>query len=102
MELTLKHTDKSIHDIMELTGYTTVHFQREGEFSIVRPLKKSGYPRFHLYGTQQNSTIILNLHLEQEKPSFESVDGHTGDADSPAVKEEMERIEQLLNANTNT
>ncbi len=98
MELILKHTDKSIHDIMELTGYTTVHFQKEGEFSIVRLLKKSGYPRFHLYGVQQNSTIILNLHLEQRKPPYENVDGHTGDSDSPAVKEEMERIEALLNA----
>jgi len=98
MELILKHTDKSVHDIMELTGYKTIHFQGDGEFSIVRPIRRGGYPRFHLYGVQQNSTIILNLHLEQRRPSYENVDSHTGETEGSEIKEEMARIEKLLNA----
>lgn len=97
MEFSIKHTDRSINDIMRLIGYQAAHFQKEGEFSIVRPFGRNGYPRFHLYGERKEEDfIIFKLYLDQKKPSYEGQTGHSGDYDGEVVTEEAERIERLL------
>ena len=97
MEFAIKHNDKSVSDVMRLLGYQAAHFQKEGEFSIVRRLARTDYPRFHLYGTQSNSSIVFKLHLDQKKPSYEGQTGHSGDYDGEVVQAEAKRIQQILN-----
>ena len=107
MEFTIKNLNKSINNIMRTIGYVPSYFQNEGEFSMVKKLGKNDYPRFHLYIKEGKSldvatsrgrlnTLVFNLHLDQKKPSYSGVRGHSGEYDGKIVEGEAERIKTLL------
>ena len=96
MKFEIKNIDKSINDIMRTIGYQPAYFQEQGEFSVVRRLRGSDYPRFHLYIKNSGKDFSFNLHLDQKKPSYEGATGHSGDYDGDLVEGEAERIKDLL------
>ena len=91
---------------MRRLGYQPAYFQKPGEVSIVRPLARQDYPRFHLYikpsfakaseGLVKGNDYVFSLHLDQKKPSYEGQTGHSGDYDGEVVENEAERIKNLL------
>lgn len=96
MEFAIKNLNKSINDIMRQIGYTPAYFQNAGEFSIVKKIAGNDYPRFHLYIKENGGGFIFNLHLDQKKPSYEGLKGHSGEYEGEVVEEEAERIKNLL------
>jgi len=90
MEIVIKNPGGNIKTLLRKIGYFS---QNE---AFVRPLEKSGYPRFHIYIEQKNNDLIFNLHLDQKKPSYKGAKRHSGEYDSPIVKQEAERIKQSL------
>ena len=65
--------------------------------SYVRRLSSAGYPRFHLYITAEDEkNCYLSLHLDQKKISYQGQKAHSGEADGALVREEKERIINLL------
>lgn len=76
-------------------GYGQIRDSRSGETSYVRRLRTDFYPRFHLYINSENP-LVLNLHLDQKKASYEGFTAHSGDYDSDLVKQEGERIYNLI------
>jgi len=78
---------------MRKIGY---HFQGQSgqEFSFVRPVR--GYPRFHIYLKEDGSDLILNLHLDQKRPSYQGTTAHSGEYEGRIVEDEAERIKQVL------
>ena len=65
--------------------------------SYVSPLGGGHYPRFHIYiKEKKDNTIILNLHLDQKKPSYKGFKAHMGEADSDVVQEEASRVKRWL------
>jgi hypothetical protein len=102
MEFIIKNVKRSAADIMRQIGYHPAYFQKEGETSMVRPLMRADYPRFHLYVKEVSSqglevrSYTFSLHLDQKKPSYEGSTGHSGDYDGPVVENEAERIKGLL------
>src|SRR3989344_5662835 len=97
MEFQIKNINKSINDIMRQIGYMPAYFQKDGEFSIIRKIARTDYPRFHLYIKQSGQDFSFNLHLDQKKPSYEGQTGHSGDYDGEVVEAEGQRLQQLLN-----
>jgi len=81
---------------MRQIGYTPAYFQNAGEFSIVKKIAGNDYPRFHLYIKENGGGFIFNLHLDQKKPSYEGLKGHSGEYEGEVVEEEAERIKNLL------
>ena len=81
---------------MRQLGYKPAFFQKPGEFSMVRPLTKNDYPRFHLYITHINSEISFKLHLDQKKPSYKGITGHSGEYEGPVIEEEVRRIKDIM------
>jgi hypothetical protein len=78
-------------------GYGQIRDFKSGETSYVRRLRGDFYPRFHLYINSENP-LVLNLHLDQKKASYEGSTAHSGDYDSDIVKQEAQRIyNQILN-----
>ena len=104
MQFQINNINKSIHGIMRQIGYMPSYFQKDGEFSIIKKIGKNDYPRFHLYiketsDKQQETSgksYVFSLHLDQKKPSYEGSKRHSGEYDGDIIKNEVERIKNLL------
>ena len=70
--------------------------EKEEETNCVRPLDRSGYPRFHLYIKIEGNNFVFNLHLDQKKPIYKGITAHSGEYDSEIVAKEAERIKKIL------
>ncbi len=65
--------------------------------SYVRTLAAHGFPRFHIYINETEDQYILNLHLDQKKPSYGKETAHSGEYDGAIVEQEATRIKSLIN-----
>jgi len=77
--------------LVKRCGYGQLRDARTKEVSYVRRLSNDFYPRFHLY-IYSEEPLILNLHLDQKKASYEGYTAHSGDYDSEIVNQEAQRI----------
>ena len=77
--------------LIRRSGYGQIRDSKNGQISYVRRLRTDFYPRFHLYVNSDNP-LVLNLHLDQKKASYEGYTAHSGDYDSEIVKQEAQRI----------
>jgi len=91
MRWEIKNPGGNVITLLRKVGY----FKQQEAF--VRPLEKSGYPRFHLYLDQKKENLVFDLHLDQKKPSYKGTARHSGEYNSPIVQEEAQRIKQILN-----
>ncbi|HHD92553.1 MAG TPA: hypothetical protein ENL06_02975 [Candidatus Portnoybacteria bacterium] len=67
------------------------------EANYQRYISRFAYPRFHLFVKKNNSNeIILSLHFDQKKPSYNGSSAHSGEYDGQLVKDEMERILKII------
>jgi len=90
MRFEVKNPGGSILTLLRKAGY---HSLRD---SFVRPFGRSGYPRFHLYISQEKEVLVFNLHLDQKKPVYKGTSAHSGEYDSPIVLKEAERIKKTI------
>jgi hypothetical protein len=81
-------------NILRRAGYSFFRDPRTGKESYVLRLQSGYYPRFHLYLKDDNDHIILDLHLDQKKPSYKGTAMHSGEYDGPVVAEELARIDR--------
>jgi len=91
MEISFKNTGENTVNLMRKIGYL---FQKENQF--VKPLERSGYPRFHLYIKENKEEIILNLHLDQKRPVYKTAHNHAAEYKGKVVETEAQRIKQIL------
>ncbi len=87
-----------IVNIMRIIGYTSLgRGKDESEFSFIRSLGRSGYPRFHLLvRLDQGKEAVFDLHLDQRKPVYAGTKAHGAEYDGPLLEDEMERIKELI------
>ena len=90
MRFEIENPGGSLLTLLRRAGYFAHHD------SFIRPLERSGYPRFHIYAEQKKDVLIFNLHLDQKCPVYKGTPAHSGEYDSPIVKQEAERIKQAL------
>jgi len=64
--------------------------------SYTRVLGSGGYPRFHIYIDELDEKYVLNLHLDQKRPSYGTETAHSGDYEGKAVEDEADRIVDVL------
>ena len=78
-------------------GYIFIKKDRD-ETSLVRPLEKSGYPRFHIFLKidEKGHELIFNLHLDQKRPIYKGASAHSADYEGKPVEEEAARIKEIL------
>ncbi len=98
MEFSIDKSQENIYSLMRRAGYVSV--ERKSQFSFIRRIGTTDYPRFHIYLTDEKTSnkIILNLHLDQKKPRYSGVRAHSAEYDGRVVKKEAERIKTLLNS----
>lgn len=94
--------DGTKENITTLTRKIGYHYLGEDkdkkEVSLIRPLERSGYPRFHLFLriNPETQELIFNLHLDQKRPIYKGAPAHAGEYEGGVVERETERIKQIL------
>jgi len=83
-----KNLKQNITAFLRRCGYVPL------ETSYVRRLETHFYPRFHLYINEDENNYVLNLHLDQKKPSYKNQTAHSGEYDGEVVEKEGERIKK--------
>ena len=76
-------------------GYERKH-PETGEFSFGRRLGAHQYPKFHVYARKEGDNLIVNLHLDQKRPSYESSYAHSGEYDGEVLEQEAEKVKLLI------
>ena len=95
MQFQIYNKNYNLQNLVRQVGYKPIGVTDRGELNCVRPLG-ADYPRFHLYIIEKPDIITLNLHLDQKKPVYEGATAHSGDYDSETVKEEAQRIRDVI------
>ena len=90
MKFEIKNPGGNLLTLLRKAGYFAY------QDSFVRPLERSGYPRFHIYIEEKNDNLIFNLHLDQKRPIYKGSSAHSGEYDSPIIEKEAKRIKELL------
>jgi hypothetical protein len=82
--------------LLRRAGYVFQRNERD-EMSFVRPMARSGYPRFHMYARAEGTNLIINFHLDQKKETYGAGTRHQGEYEDEGVLQvEANRIKQLL------
>ncbi|MCX6740442.1 MAG: hypothetical protein NTZ49_04415 [Candidatus Parcubacteria bacterium] len=87
--------NKNADFLVRRCGYGQIRDSRTRETSYVKRLRSDFYPRFHMYINSEDP-LILSLHLDQKKVSYEGYTAHSGDYDSDLVKQEAQRIYNIV------
>lgn len=96
MQIKIEAIQENPVSLLRRAGYTFQRHERE-EMSFVRPLARSGYPRFHMYAYLEGATLIVNFHLDQKRETYGEGTRHHGEyEDEGALAVEATRIQQLL------
>ena len=96
MQIKIENIKENPVSLLRRAGYI---FQRneKDEMSFIRPMARSGYPRFHMYSRVEGVTLVINFHLDQKKETYGEGTRHHGEYEEDgALKAEAVRIEQLL------
>ncbi len=97
MKITIENINENLASALRRCGY---HFERQhqdsGEVSAARDLALGGFPRFHAYARIDGSTMQINLHLDQKRPSYKGTRAHGGEHEGEVVEEEARRIKLIL------
>jgi len=90
MKFSIKNPKENTLNLTRKIGY--YYYDK----SFVRPLERSGHPRFHLYIEENDDELIFNLHLDQKRPIYKGAPAHAGEYEGLIVENEAQRIKQLL------
>jgi hypothetical protein len=98
MKIKIENIKENAVNLLRRTGYSFQRHAGNDEMSFIRPLAQAGYPRFHMYAKIENFSLLINIHLDQKKETYGEDTRHHGEyEDSPALKEEVDRILLILN-----
>lgn len=78
--------------IMEQAGYHEFVDPNTHKTSYVMRISQQFYPRYHVYLKELRGGLIIDLHVDQKKASYEGQRAHSGEYEGPLVKEEFARL----------
>ncbi len=94
MLININKSGLNVYNLLRRAGYHPDRFQPNDDLSFSRPLRGARYPRFHIY--YKKSKNVLNLHLDQKSPKYQSAPDHGAEYDGELVEKEAKRIESIL------
>lgn len=91
MKFHIKNNNLSLTSLFREIGYKPL-----GPDNAVRPVRGQRYPRFHIYFKEEGDNIIINLHLDQKRPSYGKHTAHSGEYEGEIVDKEAKRIQSYI------
>ncbi len=97
MRLAIQKLNINQQNFLRQCGYVEIsNPHKNNEISYARSLDPGRfYPRFHIYIESNPKQIMLNLHLDAKKPSYEGSSAHSGEYDGAVVENESQRIQRI-------
>jgi hypothetical protein len=95
MQFKFKKPKTNIIDLIRNCGYSYRGVDN-GEISFIKRVGLDEYPHYHIYAKELNGEILLNMHLDQKKPSYEGAAAHNAEYNGELIEKEMERVKKLL------
>lgn len=96
MKLFLNKLNTTTANFIRVCGYVQITNPHNQETSYARALDPGRfYPRFHIYPDETSKQIIINLHLDAKRPSYQGTTAHSGEYDGPVVETEAARIQTI-------
>lgn len=86
----------NLRNLLRRCNYVEILDRQSGKTSYVRRLGAYFYPRFHLYVEETENGLVMNLHLDQKKASYNGQIAHSGEYDDDIVKQEANRIKESI------
>ena len=84
----------NVRNFLHQAGYAEFNDPNTGQSSYTRRLSRDYYPRFHLYfEIDRDNRSVLNLHLDQKKPSYAGSSAHNAEYDGEVVRREASLIQ---------
>lgn len=95
MQLRLENFKENPTVFMRSLGYSFDR-QENNEWSFVRRIS-GDYPRYHAYVHLETNALVINLHIDQKKPSYSGTRAHAGEYDGTLVEQEITRLKNTHN-----
>lgn len=87
---------------MRRSGYAAFRDPNTGQSSFVKRIAGDNYPRFHIYvNKDKDNREVIDLHLDQKKPSYAGSRAHSGEYEGGAVEVEGNRLAGLIKNSIN-
>lgn len=97
MQIKLENLKSNPATFMRSCGYSLERAEGN-ELSFMRRISGGDYPRLHAYTHSEDGILVVNLHLDQKKPSYEGSSAHSGEYYGSLVEQEAERIKSLADS----
>lgn len=94
MKIRIENFHGNILSFMRSVGYTFLNRSQDDEWNFVRRVEAGDYPRFHCYLKKEQNDLMINLHLDQKRPSYHGTSRHGGEYEGEVVNLEAERLRQ--------
>ena len=87
---------QNLRVFLQRCGYAEHNDPNTGQTSYTKRLTRDFYPRLHLYINERDGKNILNLHLDQKKPSYAGSSAHNAEYSGEMIEREVRRIQGLI------
>ena len=95
MQFKFKKLTTNIIDLMQKAGYS-YRGVYNGDMNFIKRIGLDEYPHYHIYIKEQENEFIMNMHLDQKKPSYEGAAAHNAEYNGELIEKEMERVKRLI------
>ena len=85
----------NIIDLFQKAGYS-YRGVYNNDMSFIKRVGLDEYPHYHIYVKELDNEILINMHLDQKKPSYEGVAAHNAEYNGELVEKEMERVKKVI------
>ncbi|MFH0928689.1 MAG: hypothetical protein V1821_04435, partial [bacterium] len=76
-------------------GYSEYLDPNTQKYSFSKRLGPDFFPKFHIYVEEYDTELVINLHLDQKKTSYEGSRQHSGEYEGPLLDREAERLKNF-------
>lgn len=96
MKIVLEDSQINPLNLARKIGYGVPQYSQGNDLNFVKPIRGNAYPRFHIYLEKKGESYVINLHLDQKKPSYRGTHSHNAEYEGEVVEREAERIKNIL------
>ncbi len=87
---------ENLRVFLQRCGYHSSSDFNSSQASYIKRLSRDFYPRFHLYIKEYDGKSVINIHLDQKKPSYAGAHAHSGEYEGELVEREAKLISGLI------